>query len=131
MIDGIYRAFMLLLVLLGASSAVYTASILLETLVEGTLNDGFRRRRMLHQVDKMRGHVIVAGCRRPGVGGVAVSRRPGLCAGRPVQMRRIGGRSSPRSRPAPERQRGAVLGRRGGALDLGPRPEGDEHVTRS
>ncbi|HET6949051.1 MAG TPA: potassium channel family protein, partial [Acidimicrobiales bacterium] len=65
-VDRAYRAFTLLLVLAGASSAVYTASVLLETLVEGSLNDGFRRRRMLRQVDRMRGHVIVAGWGRVG-----------------------------------------------------------------
>jgi voltage-gated potassium channel len=76
-IDGIYRAFTLLLVLLGATSAVYTASVLLETLVEGSLNDGFRRRRMLHQVDKMRGHVIVAGWGRVGHAIARYARRAG------------------------------------------------------
>jgi len=76
-IDRIYRAFTLLLVLLGASSAVYTASVLLETLVEGSLNDGFRRRRMLHRVDKMRGHVIVAGWGRVGHAIAHYARRAG------------------------------------------------------
>jgi voltage-gated potassium channel len=76
-IDRTYRAFTLLLVLLGATSAVYTASILLETLVEGSLNDGFRRRRMLQQVDKMRGHVIVAGWGRVGHAVARYARRAG------------------------------------------------------
>jgi voltage-gated potassium channel len=76
-IDRTYRGFTLLLVLLGASSAVYTASVLLETLVEGSLNDGFRRRRMLHQVDKMRGHVIVAGWGRVGHAVARYARRAG------------------------------------------------------
>lgn len=76
-IDSSYRAFTLLLVLLGATSAVYTASVLLETLVEGSLNDGFRRLRMLHQVDRMRGHVIVAGWGRVGHAIAHYARRAG------------------------------------------------------
>jgi voltage-gated potassium channel len=56
---------------------VYTASVLLETLVEGSLNDGFRRRRMLHRVDKMRGHVIVAGWGRVGHAIAHYARRAG------------------------------------------------------
>jgi voltage-gated potassium channel len=76
-IDRTYRAFTLLVVLLGATSAVYTASVLLETLVEGSLNDRFRRRRMLHQVDRMRGHVIVAGWGRVGHAIARYARRAG------------------------------------------------------
>jgi voltage-gated potassium channel len=76
-IDDSYRAFTLLLVLLGATSAVYTASVLLETLVEGSLNDGFRRLRMLHQVDRMRGHIIVAGWGRVGHAIAHYARRAG------------------------------------------------------
>jgi voltage-gated potassium channel len=76
-VDRAYRVFTLLLVLSGASIAVYTASVLLETLVEGSLNDGFRRRRMLHQVDKLRGHVIVAGWGRVGHAVADYARRSG------------------------------------------------------
>ncbi len=76
-VDRAYRVFTLLLVLSGASIALYTASVLLETLVEGSLNDRFRRRRMLHQVDKMRGHVIVAGWGRVGHAVADYARRSG------------------------------------------------------
>jgi voltage-gated potassium channel len=65
-IDRAYRAFTLMLVIVGASSAVYTATVLLETLVEGTLDDGIRRRRMQRRIDGIEGHVIVAGWGRVG-----------------------------------------------------------------
>lgn len=76
-VDRAYRVFTLVLVLSGAGIAVYTASVLLETLVEGSLNDRFRRRRMLHQVDKLHGHVIVAGWGRVGHAVAAYARRSG------------------------------------------------------
>ncbi len=65
-VDTAYRAFTLVLVLIGASSALYTISVLLETLVEGSLNDGLRRRRMLRKIDHLHGHVIVVGWGRVG-----------------------------------------------------------------
>lgn len=65
-IDRAYRVFTLILVLAGASTIVYTASVLLETLVEGTIHDGFRRSRVQRRVDRMTGHVIVAGFGRVG-----------------------------------------------------------------
>lgn len=58
--------FTLVLVLVGASTVIYTASVLLETVVEGTLNDGFRRRRMAKQIDHLEGHLIVVGWGRVG-----------------------------------------------------------------
>lgn len=61
-----YRAFTLGLVLVGASTAVYTVGVLLETLVQGTVNDGLRRRRMNKRIERMEGHVIVAGWGRVG-----------------------------------------------------------------
>jgi voltage-gated potassium channel len=65
-VDRAYRAFTLVLVLVGASSAIYTVSILLETVVEGSLNDGWRRRRMQRVISSMQGHMIVAGWGRVG-----------------------------------------------------------------
>ena len=65
-IDVYYRSFTLVLVLIGASSALYTISVLLETLVEGSLNDGLRRRRMLRKIEHLDGHVIVVGWGRVG-----------------------------------------------------------------
>jgi voltage-gated potassium channel len=77
-VDRTYRSFTMLLVLLGASTVVYTASALLGTVVEGSLNDGIRRRRMLRQVDKLNGHVIVAGWGRVGRAVAHYARRTGI-----------------------------------------------------
>lgn len=65
-VDGAYRVFTLVLVLVAASSLVYTASVLFETLVEGSLDDRFRRRRLQREVDRLRDHAIVAGWGRVG-----------------------------------------------------------------
>ena len=77
-IDRAYRTFTLMLVLVGATSLVYTASVLLETLVEGTIDNGFRRRRMQRRVDRMSDHVIVAGWGRVGRSIGAYARRHGM-----------------------------------------------------
>jgi voltage-gated potassium channel len=76
-IDRTYRIFTLVLVLVAASSVVYTASVLVETLVEGTINDSFRRRRMQHRVDRLQDHVIVAGWGRVGRSIARYARRHG------------------------------------------------------
>jgi voltage-gated potassium channel len=76
-IDRTYRIFTLVLVLVAASSVVYTASVLVETLVEGTINDSFRRRRMQHRVDRLHDHVIVAGWGRVGRSIARYARRQG------------------------------------------------------
>jgi len=77
-IDHAYRVFTLMLVLVGATSLVYTASVLLETLVEGSLDNGFRRRRMQRQIDKLTDHVIVAGWGRVGRSIAGYARRHGI-----------------------------------------------------
>jgi voltage-gated potassium channel len=77
-IDRAYRTFTLVLVLVGATSLVYTASALLETLVEGAIDEGFRRRRMQRQVDSMSRHVIVAGWGRVGSSIAGYARRHGM-----------------------------------------------------
>jgi voltage-gated potassium channel len=77
-IDRAYRVFTLMLVLVGATSLVYTASVLLETLVQGTLDNGFRRRRMERQIDKLHDHVIVAGWGRVGRAIAAYASRRGM-----------------------------------------------------
>lgn len=77
-IDRAYRVFTLMLVLVGASSLVFTASVLLETLVEGTLDNEFRRRRMQRRVNRMSDHVIVAGWGRVGRSIAGYARRHGM-----------------------------------------------------
>lgn len=73
-----YRAFTLALVLVGASSAIYTVSVLLETVVEGTLNDTLRRRRMQRDIDHVKDHVIVAGAGRVGLAIIRYVERLGV-----------------------------------------------------
>jgi voltage-gated potassium channel len=77
-VDRAYRIFTLILVLVAATSLVYTAGVLFETLVEGTLDDRFRRRRMQRRVDKLQGHVIVAGWGRVGRSIAGYARRHGM-----------------------------------------------------
>ena len=76
-VDRAYRVFTLILVLVAASSIVYSASVLVETLVEGTINDTFRRRRMQREIDRLEGHVIVAGWGRVGRSIARYARRQG------------------------------------------------------
>ncbi len=76
-VDRAYRVFTLVLVLVAASSLLYTASTLIEALVEGTINDSFRRRRMQRRVDRLEGHVIVAGWGRVGRSIARYARRQG------------------------------------------------------
>lgn len=61
-----YRLFTLVLVLLGAGSAIYTISMVIETVVEFNADDGFRRRRMRRTINDMNDHVIIAGWGRVG-----------------------------------------------------------------
>lgn len=77
-VDRAYRVFTLVLVLVAASSLVYTASVLFETLVEGSLDDRFRRRRMQREVERMDRHVIVAGWGRVGRSIAGYARRHGM-----------------------------------------------------
>ena len=56
-----YRLFTLFLVVVGVGAVLYTISVFVDTLIEGTLNDAFRRRRMSNAVKKMDGHTIICG----------------------------------------------------------------------
>ncbi len=60
-IDDSYRAFTVVLLLLGVGTALYTLSVTLETLLESRLSDRFRRRRMDREITTMVDHVVVAG----------------------------------------------------------------------
>ncbi|MDH3707257.1 MAG: TrkA family potassium uptake protein [Acidimicrobiia bacterium] len=63
---GQYRAFTLGLVILGTGAVLYTLVLLVDTLIEGSLNDELRRRRMLRDIEDMQEHVIIAGWGRMG-----------------------------------------------------------------
>jgi len=49
------------ILLVGATAAVYTLSMITAFIVEGDLTQGFRRRRMHKRIDAMRGHYVVCG----------------------------------------------------------------------
>jgi voltage-gated potassium channel len=82
-----YRLFTLFLVVIGVCAVLYTISVLVDTLIEGTLNDAFRRRRMTRAVAKMQDHMIICGwgkvghsvadfCHRLGTEVVVIDRDP-------------------------------------------------------
>ncbi|MEL7209905.1 MAG: potassium channel protein, partial [Actinomycetota bacterium] len=61
-----FKRFTIVLVIGGVGAALYTLSMLFETLVEGRLTDRFGRRRMQRRIDETSGHVIVCGWGRVG-----------------------------------------------------------------
>jgi voltage-gated potassium channel len=61
-----WKVFTIVLVLVGASTVLYTLSVLLETLVEGRLTDQVRRRRMDREIAALEHHVIICGYGRVG-----------------------------------------------------------------
>ncbi len=65
-IDRAYRTFTLLLVFFGVSGALYTLSVMVEAVVEGSINDGFRLRKDYRMIQHMSDHVILAGAGRVG-----------------------------------------------------------------
>jgi voltage-gated potassium channel len=60
------KAFTIVLILLGVGTALYTFTAGFELLVEGHMRELVRRRRMSHDIDRMRDHVIVCGWGRVG-----------------------------------------------------------------
>lgn len=65
-IDRSYRVFTLLLVLFGVGGVLYTLGVMVEALMEGTVNDGIRLRRTQHMINRISDHVILAGHGRVG-----------------------------------------------------------------
>ncbi len=61
-----YRVFTLVLVVLGTGTVLYTFGVLVDSLIEGSLNDELRRRRMLRDIETYEDHVIIAGWGRMG-----------------------------------------------------------------
>jgi len=60
------KIFTMVLILLGVGAALYAFSVLIETLVEGRIQDVLGRRRMERAIDAMHDHVIVCGWGRVG-----------------------------------------------------------------
>ena len=65
-LDDVGKVFTIVLILVGVGTALYTFSVVLETLFEGHLRALFGRRRMERQIETMHGHVIVCGWGRVG-----------------------------------------------------------------
>jgi voltage-gated potassium channel len=61
------QVFTIVLIFAGVGTAAYTFSVLIESLVEGTLADSFGRRRMEQRIQAMTDHVIVCGWGRVGL----------------------------------------------------------------
>lgn len=64
--DAAWKLTTLVVILVGAGSALYTLGVFLETLVEGRLTDRIELRRTARRIAAMRGHVIVCGWGRVG-----------------------------------------------------------------
>jgi voltage-gated potassium channel len=60
------KAFTMVLILVGAGAVLYAFSVLVETILEGRLNELLGRRRMEQTIASMRGHVIICGWGRVG-----------------------------------------------------------------
>ena len=65
-LDDVGKVFTIVLILLGVGTALYTFSVVLETLFEGHLRALFGRRRMERQIEAMHDHVILCGWGRVG-----------------------------------------------------------------
>jgi len=61
------RVFTMLLILGGIGTMTYIFTSITELLLEGGLNEAYRRLRMQDKIDKMSGHFIVCGASRPGL----------------------------------------------------------------
>lgn len=64
--DAAWKITTLVVILIGAGSALYTFGVFLEALVEGGLTDRLVRRRTIRRIGEMDGHVIVCGWGRVG-----------------------------------------------------------------
>lgn len=65
-VDTDWKIFTIVLILSGVGIILYTATVLIETLIEGRLTDHLWRRRMDRQIANLTDHVIVCGCGRLG-----------------------------------------------------------------
>lgn len=60
-VTGPYKAFTTGLIMSGVGTALYTLGVLVELLFEGKLDDHIRRRHMQSEIDRLTGHVVLAG----------------------------------------------------------------------
>jgi len=50
------------MIVLGVATVAYVQAIVTALLIEGVLGEAFRRNRMQKQIDKLFGHIVIAGC---------------------------------------------------------------------
>ncbi len=60
-VGGRYQVFTVFLILFGASTSLYTLSVLIEIMFEGRLDGQFRRRRMQRKINRLKNHVVLCG----------------------------------------------------------------------
>lgn len=60
-VTGSYRLFTIVLIMFGVGTALYTLSVLIESLFEGRLDVEIRRRRMQKQINRLSDHVVLCG----------------------------------------------------------------------
>ncbi|MCE2528062.1 MAG: potassium channel protein [Actinomycetia bacterium] len=60
-VSGRYQVFTVLLILLGTGTALYTLSVLIETMFEGRLDGQFRRQRMRRKINRLNNHIVLCG----------------------------------------------------------------------
>lgn len=60
-VSGRYQVFTVLLILFGTGTALYTLSVLIETMFEGRLDGQFRRRRMRRRINRLSNHIVLCG----------------------------------------------------------------------
>jgi voltage-gated potassium channel len=65
-LTAVGQVFTIILILLGAGTALYAFGVVLEGLIEGHLRQRRERWRMDRQISRMTGHVIICGCGRVG-----------------------------------------------------------------
>ncbi|HEX7135922.1 MAG TPA: potassium channel protein [Iamia sp.] len=65
-LDGAGQVFTIVLILAGVGSAFYAFGVLVETVIEGRLNELLGRRRMERSIASLRDHVIICGWGRVG-----------------------------------------------------------------
>jgi voltage-gated potassium channel len=65
-LTAVGQLFTIMLILLGAGTALYAFSVVLEALIEGHARQRMGRWRMDRQISRMTGHIIICGCGRVG-----------------------------------------------------------------
>lgn len=65
-LSDVGKVFTMVLILVGVGTALYTFSVLIETVIEGQLQDLLGRRRMNRTIAELRDHIIICGWGRVG-----------------------------------------------------------------